>query len=256
VLGRIIAEKFLGGSMKIFPERAQESIEKLGRQLGLNASEAAAAIVRVANSNMEAAIRAVTLEKGQDPRDFPLIAFGGCGGLHACEIAEELGIQTVIFPPWAGALSAVGMLLAMRTRDYAAGAIGCADIDSLFAMLATRAHAELPGSQLALHADIRYAGQSYELTVPWDTTNPRRTFEAEYQKIYGFLDPSRDIEIVTARVRAVLPSNTPLPQGDAQLFDYGSTAFVPPGWHAHRNEAGVIVARPASSGDLRPASAV
>jgi len=255
VLGRIRPGRFLGGTMEIFPERAERAVGELGRQLGLSAPETAAAIVRIANSNMEQAIRAVTLEKGRDPRDFPICAFGGCGGLHACEIAEELGIRRVIFPPWAGALSAVGMLLARRTRDYASGAIGSADVASLFAALRARAEADLPGAQIQEHADIRYRGQSYELTVDWDGGNPRGPFEAEYEKIYGLRDPGREIEVVTARVRAAMPAadetwshaqpadgfNGPV-EGPALMFDYGSTAYVPPGWRAARNKAGVVVA--------------
>jgi N-methylhydantoinase A len=255
VLGRIQPGRFLGGTMEIFPERAKRAVAELGNQLGLNAQETAAAIVRIANSNMEQAIRAVTLEKGQDPRDFPIVAFGGCGGLHACEIAEELGIKRVIFPPWAGALSAVGMLLATRTRDYAAGAIGLADVGPLFASLRARAESDLPGAQIQEHADIRYRGQSYELTVDWDGANPRGPFEKEYEKIYGFRDTARAIEIVTVRVRAAMPvsdqrwsharpadgMSEPV-EGPVLLFDYGSTAFVPRGWRAERNEAGVVVA--------------
>jgi N-methylhydantoinase A len=255
VLGRIQPGRFLGGTMEIFPDRAERAVAELGKQLGLNTPDTAAAIVRIANSNMEQAIRAVTLEKGQDPRDFPIVAFGGCGGLHACEIAQELGINTVIFPPWAGALSAVGMLLATRTRDYAAGAIGSPDVEPLFATLRARAEADLPGSQIREHADIRYRGQSYELTVDWDRRNPRGPFEREYEKIYGFRDEARAIEIVTVRIRAAMPAldekwTCPPPadevagpiEGPALLFDYGSTAFIPKGWRAERKESGAMVA--------------
>ena len=84
---------------------------------------AAQGILRVANANMERAIRLVSVERGHDPRDFALVAFGGCGGLHACEIARELGIRTVLVPEYAGALSALGMLLASQVRDYAAGVL-------------------------------------------------------------------------------------------------------------------------------------
>jgi N-methylhydantoinase A/oxoprolinase/acetone carboxylase beta subunit len=255
VLGRIQPGRFLGGTMEIFEERAERAVAEQGRKLGLNANETAAAIVRIANSNMEQAIRAVTLEKGHDPRDFPIVAFGGCGGLHACEIAQELGVTSVIFPPWAGALSAVGMLLATRTRDYAAGAVGLVDVEPIFSALRARAEADLPGAQIEEHADIRYRGQSYELTVHWDRKNPRVPFETEYEKIYGFRDTARAIEIVTVRVRAAMPAPdrrwvgrqpttgvTEPVTGPSLLFDYGSTAFVPPGWRARRNEAGVVVA--------------
>src|SRR5439155_13538662 len=111
----------------------------VGAELGMDAVTAAAAIIRVANSNMERAIRAVSVERGEDPRDFPLVAFGGCGGLHACEIASELGVKTVIVPVMAGALSALGMLLADRTRDYSIGGLGASDIEARFRKLEKQA---------------------------------------------------------------------------------------------------------------------
>ena len=118
VLGRIGADQLAGGSMHIDVAAAEQAVSRLAKKLGLSTKAAAAAIIRVVNSNMERAIRAVSVERGEDPREFPLIAFGGCGGLHACEMAQELGIGTVIVPRLAGALSALGMLLADRTRDY------------------------------------------------------------------------------------------------------------------------------------------
>ena len=135
VLGRIAAEQLVGGEMPIDPAAAERAIARVGAGLGLDTVSAAAAILRVANSNMERAIRAVSVERGEDPREFPLVAFGGCGGLHACEIAEELGIKTVIVPRLAGALSALGMLLADRTRDYSVGALGVSGYETRFRKL-------------------------------------------------------------------------------------------------------------------------
>ena len=133
VLGRIDADQLVGGQMRIDASRAAEQRSHASaRQLGLDAIQAAAAILRVANSNMERAIRAVSVERGEDPREFPLVAFGGCGGLHACEMAEELGVATVIVPRMAGALSALGMLLADRTRDYSAALWASSDLRSAF----------------------------------------------------------------------------------------------------------------------------
>ena len=121
------------------PRAAERAVARVGAELGLDTVSAAAAIIRVANSNMERAIRAVSVERGEDPREFPLVAFGGCGGLHACEIAEELGIATVIVPRMAGALSALGMLLADRTRDYSVGALGASDYEARFRKLEKQA---------------------------------------------------------------------------------------------------------------------
>ncbi len=96
VLGRIRDGQFLGGSMRLYPERAAAAIDRIARALKITRKAAAEGIIRVANANMERAIRSVSVERGYDPREFALVAFGGCGGLHACEIADELGMRTVI----------------------------------------------------------------------------------------------------------------------------------------------------------------
>ena len=219
---------------------------------------------------MERAIRVVSVERGHDPRDFALVAFGGCGGLHACEIAAELGIRTVLVPEHAGALSALGMLVADRVRDYAAGVLNCSNIEREFAPLERVARKQLPGSRLVRFADIRYSGQSYELTVPWNARNPGEPFHREHRRVYGYSNPDRAIEIVTIRVRARVavkklnlvarrPSaravekpavrkiysagawhETPVYarssfpaaelRGPALVIDYGSTTLIPPGW--------------------------
>jgi N-methylhydantoinase A/oxoprolinase/acetone carboxylase beta subunit len=269
VLGRIAAHQFLGGEMSIDTERAGVAIDTIAKALGLSRIAAAEGILRVANANMERAIRVVSVERGHDPRDFALLAFGGCGGLHACEIAEELGILTVLVPEHAGALSALGMLLADRVRDYAAGVLHRTDIDKRFVALERQARKETKGAQIARLADIRYAGQSYELTVPWNPRSPAKPFHQEHQRIYGYSDAARAIEIVTIRVRAravvkkpVLRSSVGIPacpapetrkvrisgkwlgipaflratvphvrtRGPALILDYGSTTLVPAGW--------------------------
>jgi N-methylhydantoinase A/oxoprolinase/acetone carboxylase beta subunit len=147
---------------------------------------------------MERAIRAVSVERGYDPREFALVAFGGCGGLHACEMAEDLGMHTVIVPEHAGVLSAIGMLLADRMRDYTAGVLGRLDIEEQFAALEKRARGDLPRARLRRYADVRYAGQSYELTIP-----ATGSFHDAHEKMYGYCDRSRATETVAVRVRAV-----------------------------------------------------
>ncbi len=270
VLGRIAADQLIGGEMHLDVARAATAVDTIARSLGINRVAAAQGIVRVANANMERAIRVVSVERGFDPRDFALVAFGGCGGLHASEMAAELGIATVLVPEYAGALSALGMLLADRVRDYAAGVLNCSDIEREFARLEKVARKELPGAQTIRSADIRYAGQSYELTVPWRTRNPAAPFHQAHQQVYGYSDSKRAIEIVTIRVRAKLTVKKPklvsqraqarvskraasrrihcagawrdvpvyprggLPagklRGPALVIDYGSTTLVPPGW--------------------------
>ena len=276
VLGRIAADQLVGGEMHLDVARAKGAVDSIARQLKVSRVVAAEGILRVANANMERAIRLVSVERGHDPRDFALVAFGGCGGLHACEIASELGIRTVLVPEYAGALSALGMLIADRVRDYAAGVLGRRSIEPEFERLERTARKQLRGAQLARSADLRYAGQSYELTVPWSAGNPAEPFHREHQRVYGYSNPERAIEIVTIRVRAKVATKKPrfaastversrkpsvrrihsagawrdtpvymrrnLPRaglrGPALVIDYGSTTLVPPGWRFSLDKSG------------------
>ena len=279
VLGRISAEQLLGGAMTIDAERAAAAVGRIAATLKIDLPAAAAGILRVANANMERAIRVVSVERGHDPRDFTLVAFGGCGGLHACEIAQELGIRTVIVPEYAGALSALGMLMADAVRDHAAGVLGRHDIEKTFAALEHRARKEAPGAEIERTADLRYRGQSYELSVPWNDGDPATLFHREHEKIYGYANPGRDVEIVTIRVRARTALEKPKltrsraakagkPEqrriwiggswktvdtwqrasltnrskpGPALVLDYGSTTLVPPGWKFRVDPAGNLL---------------
>jgi N-methylhydantoinase A len=273
VLGRIGKQQFLGGTMEIDPGRAQKAVEQIGSRLGISLEEAATGILRVANANMQRAIRVVSVERGHDPRKFALVAFGGCGGLHACEIAEELGVKTVLVPEHAGVLSALGMLMADRVRDYAAAALGRADHDNQFRRLEAQARHDLPGAKLERFTDVRYEGQSYEITIP-----SGGNFHHAHDKLYGYASPERRVEIVALRVRATektrriewdppkavrgepelrriklesgwVPVNvyerghaSKKPVGGPALFaDYGATTYVPPGWTARCDEAGSLV---------------
>lgn len=276
VLGRIAPDQFLGGEMKINAARAGAAVNRIARSLGVSRIAAAGGIVRVANANMERAIRVVSVARGRDPRDFPLVAFGGCGGVHACEMAEELGIRTVIVPRYAGALSALGMLLADRVRDYAAGVLDPSSIESRFTQLERAAHKDMPGARLDRMADVRYTGQSYELTIPWGAS-----FHDEHQRIYGYCDRARPTEVITVRARAVISTRQPSPgrvvrkraaapasrrvftdgkfrvlpvfgreqlplralRGPGLVVDYGATTLVPPGWNFVLDRSGNLVIR-------------
>lgn len=278
VLGRIGAAQLLGGVMQIDVERAGTAVDRIASKLKLDRVRAAAGIIRVANANMERAIRAVSVERGYDPRDFALVAFGGGGGLHACEIATELGIQTVIVPAYAGALSALGMLLADGVRDYAVGVLGSSKLEEHFAKLVTRAKRGSPGAEIECSADLRYKGQSYELNVKWNPRDPAAAFHAEHAKVYGYATPDREVEVVTIRVRARLRFSKPrfrkgpivrgtreirrvwtggawreVPAlqrsqiglkgslGPALVLDYGSTTLVPAGWSYRVDRVGNLV---------------
>ncbi len=161
MLGRIAPDQFLGGEMHIDASRAEAAVDDIARAVSMDRIAAAEGILRVANANMERAIRVVSVERGHDPRDFALVAFGGCGGLHACEIARELGIRVVIVPQLAGALSALGMLLADQVRDYSASALHREDLEARFQELELRAQSDMPACLLERSADVRYLGQSY-----------------------------------------------------------------------------------------------
>jgi N-methylhydantoinase A/oxoprolinase/acetone carboxylase beta subunit len=279
VLGRIGAAQLLGGAMSIDVERAAAAVDRLAHAMKLDRIAAAAGILRVANANMERAIRVVSVERGYDPRDFALVAFGGSGGLHACEIARELGMRTVIVPEQAGALSALGMLMADAVRDYAAGALGRRDLEKQFAILERRARRESPSSEIERTADLRYRGQSYELNVTWSGgPAAARAFHREHARIYGYATPEREIEIVTIRVRA--RQRLPKPKltrgpyrkgpveirrvwvegawrkipalrrtqvsprraaGPALILDYGSTTLVPTGWWYRNDQSGNLI---------------
>jgi N-methylhydantoinase A len=284
VLGRIAADQLIGGDMHLHVDRAAAAIDSLARQLKIGRDAAAEGVLRVANANMERAIRLVSVERGYDPRDFALVAFGGCGGLHACEIARELGIRTVLVPEHAGALSALGMLMADRVRDYASGVLNRTlselGLEREFDRLERLGRQELRGAALLRFADIRYAGQSYELTVPWHAANPAKAFHREHQRVYGYSDPDRAIEIVTVRVRAKLAvkkpkllstrarrsaskppkrrihisgawrstpvyqranlSGTAALRGPALVIDYGSTTLIPPGYRVSLDHSGTL----------------
>jgi len=213
-LGRITSDQLAGGSLPIQPGRAAAAIERLSESLGLSPVDTAAGIIRIANANMERAVRAVSVERGYDPRRFALLAFGGGGGLHACEIAANLEIGTVLVPELAGGLSALGMLVADRVRDYSRGALGLPQLEPAFRSLEKTARRENRGALFHRSADVRYAGQSYEINVPWldDSTvhdKTTRAFHAAHHKLYGYSDPARLIEIVTIRLRAVTSTKPP-----------------------------------------------
>ncbi len=277
VLGRIDA--LLGGAMPIDLERAAQAVDRIAKKLKLTREAAAAGIVRVANANMERAIRVVSVERGYDPHDFALVAFGGCGGLHACEMAEELGIRTVLVPQYAGALSALGMLLADSVRDYSAGVLAQTNLEQQFQTLEKRALRESPQSKIERTADLRYKGQSYELNVPWPAGRNFSAFHQAHARAFGYSIPQGEVEIVTIRVRARLTTAKPrltaarattsaptstrriwtsggmravsvlqraqitrtAQPGPALVLDYGSTTLIPAKWTFRRDRAGNLV---------------
>ncbi len=222
LLGRLQPTRFLGGDFTLDLDRTlaitKEWLNKQGSNLRLG--KFAAGVIRVVNAIMEKAIRVVSIERGRDPRQFALVAFGGAGGLHACALAESLSIPTVIVPAFPGALSALGILASDVVKDYSRTVLWRVtkklpqrDLAREFTRLEENAsrdfRSESWDGQPHYHrsADLRYRGQGYELNIPLSPTL-LKDFEKEHQRRYGYTHPNREIELVTLRLRATLPQAT------------------------------------------------
>ncbi|MGB7157539.1 MAG: hydantoinase/oxoprolinase family protein, partial [Tepidisphaeraceae bacterium] len=208
-------DQFLGGAMHVDEELARAAIETLAAALGKDVTETALGIVRVAEANMAAAIRAATSRRGHDPRNFALVSFGGAGGLHACALAEALEIPSVIVPPYCGVLSALGMVTAApvvdaaRTVVHLGTGLDDAEIESVYAQLSQQASESLPDARtktVEYYADVRFRGQSHEVKVQVvraSIAEISRRFHDAYRGLYGRPPRGRAVEVVTLRVRRV-----------------------------------------------------
>jgi N-methylhydantoinase A len=226
VLGRLDPGRFLGGSMPLDPERAYQAVAEQAQQLKLSPEETAWGILQLANAHMERAIRKISVERGHDPRQFTLLPFGGAGPLHACELAEGLQIPRILVPPMPGVLSALGMLVASPAKDFSQTVmclLNPADelfptwLSAQFAPLESRAQEEMTAeghNQVVLEklADLRYKGQSHELTVVVQELTPaglRAQFDQAHQQRYGYTQPHAQVELVTIRLKATSPTAPP-----------------------------------------------
>ncbi|MGC8551030.1 MAG: hydantoinase B/oxoprolinase family protein [Acidobacteriaceae bacterium] len=219
LLGRLDEESFLWGKVKLDRARAHAALDAARGSLS-SVEEYASGILRVVETEMQKAIQVISVERGHDPRDFTLVAFGGGGPLHACALARALRIPRVLIPRLPGALSAVGILLADEVRDYSRTVMLRDDAEEQLARvvseLRSEAEAEFasrglapedPSWRVEKSLDARYRGQGYELNIPFDRTSLAATlevFHALHQKRYGFCDPQRPVEIVNVRLRAVV----------------------------------------------------
>ena len=222
ILGRFGGVGLLSGAMALDIDRSRKALARLGKALTrasnrkFTPEEAALGVVRVANLNMEQALRLVSIERGHDPRRFSLMSFGGAGGLHAVALAEALRISRVIVPVEPGNFSALGVLLADVVKDYSqtlmvkvkGGGSVVPDFERHFLKLERQAHADLrkegfkkTETTLDRSFTMRYRGQSFELEVPW-SREPISEFNRLHFDRYGHSDPLREIEIVTLRLRA------------------------------------------------------
>ena len=230
LLGRLPADQFLGGDFQLDLPRTQKIVAQWLKDNNskLTPEEFAAGVVRVVNANMEKAIRVVSIERGYDPRQFALAAFGGAGAMHACDLAQALRIPRVIVPAYPGALSALGILISDVVKDHsrtvllrvapkskkvrgAAVSVFSAQIDPVFAELKRDIAEELKKEDWQGRAlfepscDLRYRGQGYELNLPYGVDVLQR-FHAEHKRRYGYSSPERDVEIVTVRMRGRVAS--------------------------------------------------
>ena len=219
--GRLPPDHFLGGRMPLYPERALQAMAALADTMSLTTEEAALDVLRVVNDNMVRALRFISVERGYDPRLFTLVAYGGAGGLHACDIADSLDIQRVVVPHNPGVVSAWGCVTADVIKDYARTVMQPFEqteepawIEALHE-LAHQAKRDLDQEGFAPDAieiepflDLRYAGQSFELTVPCETSlaTTAESFHDLHRQRYGHSNRDAPLEIVTVRVRGTGPS--------------------------------------------------
>ena len=234
LLGRLDPETFLGGGVRLDRQQTEEIMREQKGSLA-TVEEFAAGILRVVETQMEKAIRVISIERGHDPRQCTLVAFGGGGPLHACSLARALRIPRVLVPAMPGALSAVGILLADAVRDYSrtvmlpGDAIG--SLEDGFMELEQLGAAEFAAEGLEGRAqrtvDMRYRRQGYELNVSYDMEAPTRAIEAFHRlhlQRYGFCDAGRPVEIVNLRLRMIAPAEPYAPPRKDPVPGDGSAA--------------------------------
>jgi N-methylhydantoinase A len=211
ILGRLLPQFFLGGTMPLSTERIDPALGALGwTKQWANPQELAQGVINVVNNNMEQAIRLISVERGYDPRDFTLFCFGGAAGLHAAHLAQSLGMRSVVVPQFPGALSALGLLLADVRKDYSRTLLIPAEksgekfktvLGELHASGMSDLQAEgFERKQIVKvdSVDLRYRGQSYELTVPLQA-DFIEAFHKTHEQRYGYANRGRDVELVNVR---------------------------------------------------------
>jgi N-methylhydantoinase A len=275
VLGRLDAAHFLGGEMPLDVDAARRALDALAVQMRLDREAAARGVIDVANANIDRALRRVSIARGYDPRDFTLVAFGGAGPLHACEVAARLSIPRVLVPRYPGVLCAFGLLVADVILDYSRSVLGPlaaetpANLRAQLDAMTAQADADLAREGIAeadrafnVTVDMRYAGQSYELPVPF-TGDLAAAFHDAHARTYGHAMPGRPVEVVNLRLQAVgrvekpaLEREPAIPNdgndaalgkarydrerlrpgasfaGPALVFQLDSTVYIPAGWSA------------------------
>ncbi|HYC45053.1 MAG TPA: hydantoinase/oxoprolinase family protein [Burkholderiales bacterium] len=239
VLGRLNPKTLLGGRMAVHADKATAVIDELARGLGVDRTKAAAGVLEIINVNMMGAVRVISVEQGEDPRDFTLVAFGGAGPLHAADVARTMGMRRVLVPPRPGLLSAIGLLHAEVRGDFSLTRLVRAEAASLESLneglktLGKRGAAWLEGEKeergtYQWFADLRYFGQNFELILELksDRLDERalarlaETFHRRHLDQYGYDMREQPVEIVNLRVvvtgrrRALQAERARLPRGE------------------------------------------
>ena len=238
VLGRMGTDRALGGTIRLDAARAREAVARLAAGLGLDVHAAADGVVRIAVARMTSSIREISIARGHDPRELPLVAFGGAGPMHAAMIAEELAIPRVLVPEHPGNFSALGLLVSDVKHDDARTRVGLLReqrdaIDAAFTEMEAAAIDRLTTEgfgpadrQIDRALDLRYLGQAFELTVPipagpLDVDAIARAFHGSHLATYGHADPSGDVELVNVRIAALGVVDKPAPRRHTGQGDGG-----------------------------------
>lgn len=258
VLGRLQGDLGLGGTITLDPAPAMAAVDALAAELGLTRDDCARGIVDVAVQEMVSALHVVSVERGVDPRGGVLIALGGAGPLHACAVADGLGMDRITCPATAGVLAALGMVVAGERRDRVQGLLLPVTPGSGLAAAAQPlidlVRDELPAGRIEAAADCRYVGQSHSLTVPWDPTAPEAAladaFHQAHARAAGRSMPDVPVEAVAVRVAGVVDGpqldlhvgGAPIARhrGPVGLPMAGSTCWVAAGWSAAVHGDGTI----------------
>jgi N-methylhydantoinase A len=270
-LGRLLPDRFMGGAMRLQKTKVDNAMQKLARRLGLDPVEAALGIIRIVNASMAKAIRAVSLERGYDPKEFCLFAFGGASGLHCCELAVELGIQKIAIPARAGILSAQGMVFAepaldamqalflrgkeLQSQVLAENMKNLVDkcLDEARTLCRKDEQADLVISRFL---NLRYQGQSYELSIPYEK-NFIELFHRAHEHNFGYRLEDAPLELISIqcsvkvmRSKSALPSEKKagrkkLKPMSLQPIHFGRTPVRVPVFKRADMAAGLTLAGPA-----------
>lgn len=282
VLGRLAPEFLLAGDLELDFEAAGRALDELAQRLDLGRERVAQGIVDVANNNMAQALRLVSTDRGYDPRDATLVAYGGAGPLHACELARALQLQSVLVPRYPGAFSAFGALFADTRFDYSQTFwmrlrfLDVEKVNEIFASLEQQAAEDFrregfrDAPSLLRSIEMRYVGQNWELSVDMpggklaaeDFADTERLFQGEHERFYGYSIPGEELEMLTFNVAAAgsrhtfeLPTiaagSTPKPLArHGVVFDADDGPIETPVYRREELPAGAVIRGPAVIGQV------